>query len=87
MLPPPTCSELMRSEETCLTKYLIFSLNKINVNPLFQLLSIFIFSFRFEAENAENDVNAPSFCFGRIRGYLAFDTGKNTHYYWYLYLT
>ena len=37
---------------------------------------------RFEAKNAVGDASAPSFCFGRVRGYFVFDTGKDVHYYW-----
>ena len=81
VLPPPTFSEMMRSEEKCSKMHLVIILNTINFNLAFSSLN---FLFRFEAENAKNDENAPSFCFGRIRGYFAFDTGKDTHYYWYL---
>ena len=37
---------------------------------------------RYEADNAKGDEKAPTLCFGRFRGYLAFDTGKDYHYYW-----
>ena len=38
--------------------------------------------FRYEADNAKGDENAPTLCFGRFRGYLSFDTGSDSHYYW-----
>ena len=37
---------------------------------------------RYEADNAVGDDSAPTLCFGRLRGYLSFDTGKDSHYYW-----
>ena len=37
---------------------------------------------QYEADNAKGDENAPTLCFGRLRGYLSFDTGKDSHYYW-----
>lgn len=32
--------------------------------------------------NAKNDPNAPVYFGGLLRGYLAFDTSQNSHYYW-----
>ena len=37
---------------------------------------------RFEADNAKGDEKAPSYLNGRIRGYLAFDSGKSYYYKW-----
>ena len=39
---------------------------------------------KYEAANAVGDENAPTYCFGRLRGYIAFDTGKSAHYYWFV---
>ena len=37
---------------------------------------------KYEADNAEGDDKAPSYLNGRIRGYLAFDSGKSYYYKW-----
>ena len=37
---------------------------------------------RFEADNAKGDDKAPEYLNGRIRGYLAFDSGKDYYYKW-----
>ena len=37
---------------------------------------------RFEADNAKGDDKAPSYLNGRVRGYLAFDSGKDYYYKW-----
>lgn len=36
----------------------------------------------FEADNAKGDDKAPSYLGGRIRGYLAFDSGQTYYYRW-----
>ena len=37
---------------------------------------------KYEADNAQGDDKAPSYLNGRIRGYLAFDSGKSYYYKW-----
>ena len=37
---------------------------------------------RFEADNAKGDDKSPEYLNGRIRGYLAFDSGKDYYYKW-----
>ena len=38
--------------------------------------------FQIVASNAKNDPNAPVYLGGLFKGYLAFDTGQNSHYRW-----
>ena len=37
---------------------------------------------KYEADNARGDDKAPSYLNGRLRGYLAFDSGKSYYYKW-----